>query len=143
MNFIWFLLVLAHQSWKLKWDFRPSVCNLFTFSSSFPEPLGQFQPNLAQSILEWVNSSLSLSLPCPFPMGDNYEIAKIHWQIKKILLLNQWTNFNQTWQKACMLGWRGFKFVQIEEPRLFPKGDDNKIAKIHSRIWKSTGPISW
>ena len=29
----------------------PSVCKLFTFSSSSPEPLGQFQPNLAQSIL--------------------------------------------------------------------------------------------
>ena len=26
---------------------------LFTFSSSSPEPLGQFQPNLAQSILRW------------------------------------------------------------------------------------------
>ena len=26
----------------------PSVCKLFTFSS--PEPMGQFQPNLAQSI---------------------------------------------------------------------------------------------
>ena len=25
----------------------------FTFSSSSPEPLGQFQPNLAQSILRW------------------------------------------------------------------------------------------
>ena len=30
---------------------RPSVCKLFTFSSSSPEPLGQIQPNLAQSIL--------------------------------------------------------------------------------------------
>ena len=30
---------------------RPSVCNLFTFSSSSPDPLGHFQPNLAQSIL--------------------------------------------------------------------------------------------
>ena len=30
-----------------------SVCKLFTFSSSSPEPLGQFQPNLAQSILGW------------------------------------------------------------------------------------------
>ena len=28
-----------------------SFCKLFTFSSSSPEPLGQFQPNLAQSIL--------------------------------------------------------------------------------------------
>ena len=31
----------------------PSVCKLFTFSSSSPELLGQFQPNLAQSILGW------------------------------------------------------------------------------------------
>ena len=28
----------------------PSVCKLFTFSSYSPEPLGQFQPNLAHSI---------------------------------------------------------------------------------------------
>ena len=26
-------------------------CKLFTFSFSYPEPLGQFQPNLAQWIL--------------------------------------------------------------------------------------------
>ena len=58
--------ILAHLSWKLKWAFlitcRPasvcpsvylSVCKLFTFSFSSPEPLGQFQPNLAQSILGW------------------------------------------------------------------------------------------
>ena len=57
---------LAQLSWKLKWAFLitcrpssvclsvcPSVCKLFTFSSSSPEPLGQFQPNLAQSILGW------------------------------------------------------------------------------------------
>ena len=56
---------VAHLSWKLKWAFlitcrpssvRLSVClsvRLFTFSSSSPEPLGQFQPNLAQSILGW------------------------------------------------------------------------------------------
>ena len=60
-------MFLAHLSWKLKWAFLitfsdhlssvvclsvcPSVCKLFTFSSSSPEPLGQFQPNLAQSIL--------------------------------------------------------------------------------------------
>ena len=28
-----------------------SVCKLFTFSTSSPNPLGKFQPNLAQSIL--------------------------------------------------------------------------------------------
>ena len=69
-----YLYYLAHLSWKLKWAFlitcrpssvcpsvrpsvclsvRPSVCKLFTFSSSSPELLGQFQPNLAQSILGW------------------------------------------------------------------------------------------
>ena len=59
---------VAHLRWKFKWAFliaccpssvclslRPSDplswCKLFTFSSSSPEPLGQFQPNLAQSIL--------------------------------------------------------------------------------------------
>ena len=53
---------LAHLSWKLKWAFLItycpssvclSVCKLFTFSSSSQELLGQFQPNLAQSILGW------------------------------------------------------------------------------------------
>jgi hypothetical protein len=59
---------LAHLSWKLKWailiagcpssvrlsvcpSVRPSVCKLFTFSTSSPEPLRQFQPDLAQIIL--------------------------------------------------------------------------------------------
>ena len=30
---------------------RLSVCKLFTFSTSSQQPLGQFKPNLAQSIL--------------------------------------------------------------------------------------------
>ena len=53
----------------------------FTFSSSSPEPLGQFQPNLAQSS-RWVKGIqvCSNNWPRPFPRGDNYEIAKIHWR---------------------------------------------------------------
>ena len=54
-------LLLAHLSWRFKWAFLIKICPLsviiivinFTFSSSSPEPLGQFQPNLAQSILGW------------------------------------------------------------------------------------------
>ena len=60
---------LAHLSQRLKRAFLIKICllsvrrcsrcwlhcccclKLFTFSSSSPEPLGQFQPNLAQSIL--------------------------------------------------------------------------------------------
>ena len=60
--------LLAHLSHRLKWAFLIKICHkLFTFSSSSPEPLGQFQPKLAQSIL----------------------------------------------------GWRGFKFVQMKDPALF------------------------
>ena len=57
-----------------------SICKLFTFSTSSPEPLGQFQPNLAQSIL-WREgfNFLQMKGPRPFPRGDNYEIRKIHW----------------------------------------------------------------
>ena len=49
----------AHLSWPLKWVFlitcRPasvclSDCKIFTFSTSPPEPLGQFQSNLTQCI---------------------------------------------------------------------------------------------
>ena len=74
---IWFL---AHLSWKLEWAFfitcrpssvclsvRPSVCKLFTFSSSSPEPRGQFQPNLAQCILGWRGfKCVQMKGPVPF-----------------------------------------------------------------------------
>ena len=59
----------------------PSVCKLFTFSSYSQEPLGQFQPNLTQSILGWWGFNfVQMKGPRPFPRGDNKEIAKIHWQ---------------------------------------------------------------
>ena len=47
---------------------RLSVCKLFTFSSSSPEPLGQFQPNLAQSIPEGDSSLFKWRAP-PFSKG--------------------------------------------------------------------------
>ena len=84
------VFLLAYLSWKLKWAFlitccplsvrlsvRPSVC----LSSSSPEPLGQFQPNMAKSILGWRGSNEG---PHPFPRGDNNEIVKIHWRNLKI-----------------------------------------------------------
>ena len=61
---------LAHLSWKLKWAFLitcclsvclsvcPSVCKCFTFSFSFQEPQGQFQPNLGQASMGDGDSSL-------------------------------------------------------------------------------------
>ena len=79
----------------------PSVCKPFTFSSSSPEPLGQFQPNLAQSILGKGSQVCSNEGPRHFPRGDNYEIAKnILIKLKNLLLQNHCANFNQTWHKA-------------------------------------------
>ena len=60
----WVTVFLAHLSQgssELFWSKFVRCCccrcrrrrKLFTFSSSSPEPLGQFQPNLAQSILGW------------------------------------------------------------------------------------------
>ena len=52
-----------------------------------PEPLGQFQLNLAQIIFgrgEFNFFFFGKKGFCPLPMGENYEIAKIHWQIWKI-----------------------------------------------------------
>ena len=52
---------------------RRGYRKLFKFSSSSPEPLGQFQPDLAQNILACSNEG-----PRCFPRGDKYEISKIH-----------------------------------------------------------------
>ena len=45
--------------------------------SSSPEPLCQFQPNLAKSIFSWWGF-LRMKGHALFPRGDNKEIAKIH-----------------------------------------------------------------
>ena len=79
-RFSW--LLLAHLSWKLKWAFLitcrpsavclsvcPSVCKLFTFSSSSQEPLGQFQPNLHKASLGKGDSSLFKWRAPPFSKG--------------------------------------------------------------------------
>ena len=67
-------------------------CKLFTFSSC-PEPLGQFQPNSAQSnypLLGWRGFKfVQIKGPSSFLRGDNYKKVKMHWQIQ-----NQRANFN-------------------------------------------------
>ena len=56
------LTFLGHLIWELKCALhRPSVrltVNFLTFSSSFQEPLGKFQPNLVQSIFVKGNVNL-------------------------------------------------------------------------------------
>ena len=76
----------------------PSVCKLFTFSSSSPEPLGQFQPNLAQSILRWRGFKfVHMKGPVLFKGEIIREQRKYIDEIKKNLLLqNHLANFNHT-----------------------------------------------
>ena len=90
---LWLLHVqngfLAHLSQRLKWAFlitmsvvRRGCHKLFKFSSSSPEPLCQFQPNLARSILGWRGITF-------VPKWDNNKIAKF----KYLLILNYLASF--------------------------------------------------
>ena len=83
-----YVLFIAHLSWNLKWAFwspvirclsvRPSVCKLFTFSSS-PEPLGQLQPNLVQNISGWRGFKFVQMKGHVLYKGE----IKINWQLLK------------------------------------------------------------
>ena len=109
-----FKFLLAHLSWKLNLSFSdhllcvgclsvcPSVCRLFRLSTSYPEPLGQFQPNLAQTILGWRGFKF---VHRPFPRGDFSRSVKLYWKyLKNLLLQNHWANkyFIQTWHNAFL-----------------------------------------
>ena len=112
----------------------PSFCKLFTFSSSSPEPLGKFQPNVAQSSLEW--------------RGFKFDQKKgpTMTKLKNPLPHNHWANFKQYWQKA-FLGEGDSSFFSNEGPCPFPQGDNYEITKIHRRnlkifFFRTTRPIS-
>ena len=84
--------------------------------------------------------------PYPFPRGDNFKIAKIHWQILKIFFsrttvpISTKLSINHPWVK-------GILDYSNKWPLLFPRGDDYEIMKIHWQNFKiffsrTTGPIS-
>ena len=90
--------------------------NFFTFSSSYPEQLSKFQPNLAQSILGWREFNfVQMKGPALFSRGDNYEISKKHWDFffLKPSSPEPLSQF-QLNMARCILGWRGFKFLQVK-----------------------------
>ena len=123
-----------------------SVCKLFTFSSSPQEPLGQFQPNLVQSILGWWGFKVvQMKGPTLFQGGDNNEIAKIHWRTLKILFLRT-TGPTSTKISTKHLWVMGIQVYSNEGSCPFPRGDNNTIAKIHWQTLKiflrNTGPFS-
>ena len=81
--------------------------------------------------------------PCPFPMGDNYKIEKIHWQNLKIFS----RVIGPISTKLGTMHPRGTQICSNEGPCPFPRGDIYEIAKIHRqnlRIFfsRTTGPMS-
>ena len=104
----------------------------FTFSSSSESP-GQFQPNLAKSILGLRGFKFVQMRTHPFPSGDNYIIAKIYDNI--------WGNleifFPRTaWPIATKHGKKhpwvmGILVCSNEGSRPFPKGDNYETVKMH------------
>ena len=145
---------LAHLSWKLKWAFQiagrpssvcPSVYKLFLFSTSFQEPLGQFQPNLAKSRVRGFKF-VQMKCPALFQGGDNNEKAKIYWQTLKIFdsiisgLISTKLGPKLSWAKRIQI-------YSNEGPRPFSRGDNREKAKTHWRTFKifflrTTGSIS-
>ena len=102
---------------------------------SSPEPLDQFQPNVAQSILgwRWFNFFLNEG-SCPSQSGDNCKIVKIHyWKLfLKFLLQNYWDIFNQTWCKASD------SIFLYEGPTPSQRVEHYKIVQMHWQILKSS-----
>ena len=109
----------------------------FTFSSSFPEPLDQFYPNLVQSILGWRKfKSVQVSSsegPCPFPRGDYYERVKIYlWNIKNFSRTTGPISTKLDTIKASL----GEEHLSLFKWRAtYSRGDDYKILKIAKIHW--------
>ena len=86
----------------------------------------------------WVirNQVCSNKGPRPFPMGDNNEIAKIHWRNLNIF-------FSRT---AGLISTKldtkhpASKCKANEGPRPFPRGDNDEVAKIHWHTLNSSSP---
>ena len=140
--FYW--LTWAEGSSELFWSKfvrRRRCCKLFTISSSSPEPLSQFQPNLSQSILRWRGFKfVQMKGLALFQRGDNYQIGKIHWRNKKKSSSPELNGPIST-KLGTMHPWvTGIQVCSNEGPRPLPRGDNYEIAKIHWRNSKISSP---
>ena len=123
------------------------MCIRDRFSTSYPEPLDKFQPNLAQSILGWRGFKfVQMKDPTLFQGEIITKKQKYIDKIKKIL-------FSRTIEPITIkLGTKHpwVKWIQVcskEGPHPFPRGDNYEIVKIHYRnlkilVSKTTGSIS-
>ena len=141
-------------------DYYEIVKYIDKIKESSPEPLGQFQPNLAQRILglrkfKFVHMKKTVLLQ----MGNNFEntnMRKFDYFRKKKCTFSFFYNcvvlmnvlkvvacfFRTTEPISTKLGKKHsyLKRIQIwsnEGPRLFLRGDNYKIAKFHKQNLKS------
>ena len=120
---------LAHLSWRLKLSIVVVVVNFTHFHF-----LGQFQPNLAQRILGWSDSSLIKWRTTPFSKRRLLRNSKITFTKFKNLLKNHCAQCEQTGHKASLS--KGYSSLFKWRAPLFPRGDNYEIGKIHWRNWK-------
>ena len=98
-----------------------SICKLFTFSTSSPEPLGQFQPNFNKKH-PWVEGIQFCSNEGsrPFPRGDNRKKVKLNWKYLKIFFSRTTGQFQPNLAKASLGG--GDSILIKWRIRTFSKG---------------------
>ena len=83
----------------------------------------------------------SIEGPCPFPRGDNYEIAKIHWKNLKIFFSK--TTEPISTKLGTMHPWvKGIQFCSNEGPRTFPRGDNFKWKHVKFIAYSRTSIYS-
>ena len=83
-----------------------------------------------------INSNQGL---CPFPRGNNYKIEIIHWQIWKIFF-SRTTRPIQSNLAQIILGWLGFKLVQMKGSALFQEEIITKLQKYIDNLRRSSSP---
>ena len=85
-----------------------------------------------------------------WPTCTGTSLGSPEWNFSHFRLLHQnyWDNFNNTWHKlSCGEEDSSFFTWSLEGPHPFPRGDNNKIAKMHWLSFKifssrTTEPVS-
>ena len=98
--------------------------------------VGQFQPNLAQSILGWRGIKfVQMKGHAPFQRGDNSEIVNIHWKLLKIFFSR--TSGPISTKLGTEHSWvKGIQVCSSQGPCPSPRGDNSKIVKLYLKYLK-------
>ena len=140
-------MFLSHLSWKLL-SFsdqmlsvvRLSVCKLFTFSTSSPESLLQFQQNFAQSIFGWRGFKFAHMKDYVLFQGEI--IAKMWNSIEniQIFFFSRTIGPISTKIGTKHLWIKGILVYSYEGPCPFPRGENSKNVKFYWKYLRSSSP---